>query len=486
MGRALAIDLSASSGRAMLAEYREGRIVMEEIHRFANDPVMVRGTLYWDILRLLHEIKTGIAKAAQAGGFDSMGIDTWGCDFGLLGADGRLLGNPVHYRDRRTDGWEGFHIPKDEVYMRTGIQHMQLNTLYQLDALTRGSPEQLKDAHRLLFIPDLLNYFLTGEQKTEYTIASTSQLLDAHSRDWDWALIEKAGIPRHIFSDIVQPGSVCGLLSDDICEELSAPKAKVISIASHDTASAVAAVPAAEKDFLYISCGTWALLGTETDGPVISEKAMRFNFSNEGGVGGTIRFLKNIMGTWLIQESRRQWIREGREYGFGELEQMARASEPFRSVIDVDHPDYYKPGNLPERIRRHCRDTGQPEPVTPGEVIRCIDEGLALKFRYGFDCVRQSTGRDYRRAHMLGGGARDGLLCQMTADAGGMAVTAGPDEATVLGNIAMQLIAGGELKDVREARQAVRNSCSLKTYEPGDTSAWLPAYEKLCGIAGIA
>ncbi|MDL2236755.1 rhamnulokinase [Christensenellaceae bacterium OttesenSCG-928-K19] len=476
MSKILAFDLGASSGRAMLAEYKDGKIRMQEIHRFTNDPVTVNGTMYWDTLRLFYDIKTGITKAVNAGGFDYVGIDTWGVDFGLVGEDGQLVTNPVHYRDKRTDDYLDFPVPAGEVYASTGIQQMQINTLYQLESMVRNHMDQLERTKMLLFTPDLLNYFLTGVGKTEYTIASTSQMLDARARYWDMELIKKAGIPTQMLGKIVQPGTICGTLSDEICEELSAPKAKVVCIASHDTASAVASIPTQAEDFLYISCGTWALLGTELKQPVLDEKAQEYNFANEGGINGTIRFLKNIMGTWLIQESRRQWIREGNEYGFGELESMAKQAQPFKCLIDVDRPEFIKPGNIPRRIAAYCERTGQPVPQGPGEIIRCIDESLALKFRYGFECVEDCTGIGYDVVHILGGGTKSALLCQMTADASGKKVAAGPDEATVLGNIAVQLIAAGEIASIAEARQVVADSCELKEYAPQGGSEWEKAY----------
>ena len=478
MANLLAFDLGASSGRAMLAEYSDGKIKMRELHRFTNDPVTVCGTMYWDILRLVFNIKKGITEAVNAGGFDSVGIDTWGVDFGLIDGDGQLIGNPVHYRDKRTDDYKQFKVPFDEVYKSTGIQFMQINTLFQLDALLKNRPEEIETAKNMLFTPDLLNYFLCGEMKTEYTMASTSQMLDAQKRDWDYSLIDKAGIPRRLLGDIVKPGTVCGKLSVEIREELGAPEAEVICIASHDTASAVAAVPTEEDDFIYISSGTWSLLGTELKEPIINEKALKYNFANEGGVNNTIRFLKNIMGTWIIAECRRQWAREGQEYGFGDLEQMARESAPFASFIDVDHEDFIKPGNMPRRIKEHCQKSGQHIPETPGEVIRCVDESLALRYRQAIGQTEDCTGVDYKTVNIVGGGVKSALLCQMTANATGKTVTAGPDEATVLGNIAIQLMARGVLKDIKEVRRVIANSSETIRYSPKDTDDWNAAYER--------
>lgn len=477
MSRVLAIDLGASSGRAMLAEYKDGKIKIEELHRFSNDPVKVNGTLYWDTLRLFFEIKRGITAAVNNGGFESIGIDTWGVDFGLIGADGDLVSNPVHYRDSRTDGYMGLDITIDEMYKSTGIQVMQFNTIYQLDYLVKHKKKQIEDAEKLLFTPDLLNYFLCGEMKAEYTIASTSQMVNAKQRQWDFNLIEKAGIPKELFCEIVHPGTICGYLRDDICEELNAPKAAVVCIGSHDTASAVASVPTQEDDFIYISSGTWSLLGTETSQPVITEKSQKYNFTNEGGVNHTIRFLKNIMGTWIIQECRRQWIREGKEYSFGELEQMAKESEPFKCLIDVDAEQFGKPGNMPALVKEFCEKTGQYVPQDPGEIIRCVDESLALKYRYTIDCIKDCTDKDFATVNIVGGGTKSRLLNQMTADASGLKVITGPEEATVYGNACIQLMAKGELKDLKEIRQVIKNSCTLNTYEPSGTAKWDEIYK---------
>lgn len=477
MSRVLAIDLGASSGRAMLAEYKDGKITIEELHRFSNDPVKVNGTLYWDTLRLFYEIKRGITAAVVKGGFDSIGIDTWGVDFGLIGADGDLVGNPVHYRDSRTDGYAGLDISVDEMYNSTGIQVMQINTIYQLDYLVKHKKKQLEDAEKLLFTPDLLNYFLCGEMKAEYTIASTSQMLDARKRDWDYDLIKKAGVPEELLCEVVHPGTICGYLRDEICEELNAPKAAVICIGSHDTASAVASVPTQEDDFIYISSGTWSLLGTETAEPVITPKSQKYNFTNEGGVNHTIRFLKNIMGTWIIQECRRQWIREGSEYSFGELETMAKECEPFKCLIDVDAEQFGKPGNMPQLIKDFCKRTNQYVPQTPGEIIRCVDESLALKYRYTIECIKDCTENDYATVNIVGGGTKSRLLNQMTADASGLKVITGPEEATVYGNACIQLMAKGELKDLKEIRRVIENSCTLNTYEPKDTKKWDEVYK---------
>jgi rhamnulokinase/L-fuculokinase len=480
MARILSFDLGASNGRAIVAEYGGDTIRMEELHRFPNDPVSACGTLYWDVLRLLFEIKQGISMAVNAGGFDYIGIDTWGVDFGLIGHDGRLLENPVHYRDSRTDGYEALYesIPRNEIYSVTGIQDMQINTLHQLVYLSRFRPELLARTKKLLFMPDLLNYFLTGEMRSEYTIASTSALLDARKRDWDFGLIRRLGLDPSIFCGIVQPGTVCGTLRQDIQDELGAPPAKVMCIASHDTASAVAAVPARGRDFVYVICGTWSLLGAELDEPRIDEKAELRNFTNEGGANRTIRYLKNIMGTWLSQESRRQWAREGKAYSYDELDAMAEATPPFRCFVDVDAPDFIKPGDMPARVQEYCRRSGQYVPETEGEVIRCIVESLALKCRLNLRALEETAGFRAGAVNMVGGGTKSPFFCRAVAGALGMPVHAGPVEATALGSAALQLIAAGEIAGLEEARQVIRRTSSVTEYAPENKDGWDAAFER--------
>ncbi len=486
--RVLAFDFGASSGRAMLATYEGGKITMEEIHRFSNDPVFANGTLYWDTLRLLFEIKEGIKKASVHGGFDSIGIDTWGVDFGLLDSKGNLVQNPVHYRDSRNDAMmeEVFGIiPSEQLYSSTGIQFMQFNTVFQLYYLKKYYPEVIERAKKLLFTPDLFAYFLTGQTKTEYTIASTSQMLDAKTRNWDLNIIQKLGLPEDILCEISKPGTVYGNLSDEICAELGVDPVPVVMCASHDTASAVASVPATDKDFIYVSCGTWSLFGTELPEPLLDKKAFDYNFTNEGGIDGTIRYLKNIMGLWLIQESRRFWNREGKNLSYADLEKQALATEPFKCFINPDYHEFMKPGNLPKKVAAYCEKTGQPVPSSIGETMRCIYESLALKYRLTFDQIKDCTDRYFSKIHIVGGGTKDGLLCQMAANSCAVPVVAGPKEATVLGNIAVQLVATGEIKDCFEARKVVAISEKTNEFFPKETDVWETAYQRFKKIIAI-
>lgn len=479
--RVLAFDFGASSGRAILAGREGDRIVMEEVHRFSNDPVVIGKTMYWDTLRQFFEIKQGILKAKQKGGFDSVGIDTWGVDFGLLDEHGALLESAVHYRDDRTLGMqdEVFKaIPKEELYNLTGNQFENFNTVFQLYSLVKKRPWLLDKARTLLLTPDLFNYFLTGEKRAEYTMATTTQLMDAKNQAWSDRILDALSIPKEIFPEIVSSGTTVGNISKEICDELGIKPAKVIAVASHDTQSAVVAVPTEEEDFLFISCGTWSLFGTELKRPVIGKESFEFNVSNEGGYGDTFTFLKNIIGLWLAQESRRQWIREGQEYSFGELEQMAQKAEPFLSFIDPDSPEFNTAGDIPARIRAFCERTGQKIPETTGDIMCCINQSLALKYRYTMEQIEACTGKHFSMINMIGGGIQSKLLCQMTASAGGRKVLAGPVEATALGNIAVQLIALGEIKDVREARRIVANSEETYEYIPREQEKWDNAYEK--------
>ena len=434
--------------------------------------------MYWDFLRLFHEIRQGLLKSKKYGKADSVSVDTWGVDFGLLDEGGNLLENPVHYRDSRVNGMleKSFALlDADRFYQITGTQFMEINTVFQLLYLAQNRRELLDRAGCMLLMPDLFHYFLCGEKSCEYSIASTTQLLDARRKTWSKEVLKALGLPEKILQPVVPSGTPLSPLRPDIAGELGVDPMLVVAGAGHDTQCAMAAVPTQEKDFIFISCGTWSLFGTELPEPVITQDSRRLNLANEGGAGGRISFLKNIIGLWLVQESRRQWMREGKEYSFGELEKLAAAEAPFRSLIDPDAPEFVPAGDVPERIREFCGRTGQPVPETPGQIVRCIDESLALKYRLTLDEIRECTGKDYPVIHMVGGGTQSGLLCRFTADACARPVCAGPVEATVYGNLALQLMAAGEIGGLSELRSIVAASEPVKRYEPENADAWAQA-----------
>lgn len=483
----LAIDLGASSGRGIVGSFDGNKLTLRENHRFSNDPVIVNGRMYWDILRIFHEIKQSITKTVlEKDNVSSIGIDTWGVDYALIDRYGKMLANPTHYRDTRTEGIAEYvnrTLPLDELYRVGGIQCLNFNTIFQLAAEKRDDPDVFNRAERLLNIPDLLNYFLTGNMANEYTILSTGALLDAKKRDYAFDLIEKLGIPKKLFGEIVQPGYKVGKLLPQVLSETGKTNADVITVASHDTASAVIAVPTQEEDFIYISSGTWSLMGTELKDPLINDRSQALNLTNEGGAMGSIRFLKNIMGLWLIQESRRQWRREGNEYSFAQMEAWAKECKPLQCFIDPDDSSFATPGNMPEKVREFCRKTGQYVPESVGEVVRCIYESLSLKYRQTAESIETLMGRKAKVIHVVGGGTKDHFLSQMTADACGIPVAAGPEEATAIGNLMMQAIAAGEVANLKEARQIVAASFDLKHYEPSsDRSVWDEAYARFCAL----
>lgn len=473
----------------MLGSFDGDKITIEEIHRFPNDPVLVNGTLYWDVYRIFFEIKQAIIKALEIGDFESIGIDTWGVDFGLIREDGSLVECPVHHRDARTKGLmaEAFdRMPRERFYSITGIQFMELNTVFQLWSIVTKRPELLDQADTVLLMPDLLNFFLTGVKKTEYSIATTTQLLRAKSGTWAGEVFDVFGIPERLVTDIIPSGTLLGSLRPEICQELECPPVKVVAVAGHDTQCAVVAIPSSEKDFLFISSGTWTLFGTEIDRPILNEKSASLNLTNEGGYGGKITFLKNIIGLWLIQESRRQWKREGKDYSFTDLAEMARGAEGFKSYIDPDDPDFMVPGNIPRRIQEYCRRTDQDVPSTVPEIARCVYQSLALKYRWALEEIEACTERRYECLHMVGGGVQDSFLCQLTANACSRPVIAGPVEATVLGNIAVQMITLGSIPDIAEARRLIADSNPLASYEPQDVERWNESYAKFLSACGIA
>ena len=464
MKKVLAIDFGATSGRAMLCSYNGEKIEIEELHRFDNSPVEINGTLYWDVLRLYHELKTGIVKAKLAGGFDCIGIDTWGVDFALIDKDGKMLGNPVHYRDRRTEHMqeEVFGIvSKEEIYKTTGIQFLDFNTIYQLMYVKNHCPDEYARAEKFLMIPDLFAYFLTGTKACERTIASTGQLVDPRTGDWAWELIDKLGLKRSLFPEIADSGSTYGMLSPAICEELQVDPVPVVAVCCHDTASAVVSVPSEEENFAYISCGTWSLLGTELQKPLFTCA----DYTNELGYGRTVRYLQNIMGLWIINESKRTWDKQGQSLSYGEIAALAEKEEGGRFIFDVNDDEFMYPGDMPEKVRAWFLSRNLPAPQGIGQIARSIYDSIAECYRVATDGLVKLTGKK-SAMHMIGGGINATLLCRLTADATRLPVYAGPSEATVYGNAAVQLIALGAVKNLKAARKIIKNSVSLKEYLP--------------------
>jgi rhamnulokinase len=480
----IAVDLGAESGRVMLGSVSTDKVILEEIHRFGNGPIEDNGSLRWDFNKLLSEIKTGISMAAKAAGAQvwGIGIDSWGVDFGLLDADGELIENPYHYRDSQTTGMmnKAFKLlSKRDIYENTGVQFMQLNSLYQLLAMHLNNSIALAKATNLIFIADLFSYFLSGRIFAEYSLASTSQFMDMRTSQWSKEILDKLSLPMEIMPKIVQPGSVVGQLISKIGRELDCGPIPVIAIGSHDTASAVAAVPAvSETNWAYLSSGTWSLMGVEVPKAIINDKTFKYEFTNEGGVENTIRLLKNIMGLWLTQECRRQWQREGTDLSYADLTAMAEKAEPFARHIDVDYSGFLAPGDMPKRINEYLIETGQKPIDDKGLMIRSILENLALKYRSIMEAVEDVAGHKIDVLHIVGGGIQNELLCQFTANALGKKVITGPIEATASGNIIMQAIATGQIKSLSEARQIIRNSFELKEYQPQDTAFWKEQYEK--------
>lgn len=472
-----AVDLGASSGRVMVGRVGPDSLELTEVHRFANRPVRVPEGLRWDVLGLYAGVLEGLREAGD--GLASVGVDGWAVDYGLLDADGALLGNPVHYRDRRTEGvaekvWAS--VPAGELYAATGLQHAPFNTLYQLTAAR--STAQLAQARRLLLIPDLLTYWLTGEQGTELTNASTTQLIDPRTRDWSHGVAEHLGIDLSLFAPLRQPGDPAGELRPEVLEEtgLAGPVA-VTAVGSHDTASAVAAVPATGERFAYICTGTWSLAGLELDAPVLTEESRAANFTNELGLDGTVRYLRNIMGLWLLQECVRAW---GGPDALGTLLLEAAKVPALRSVVDAGDAAFLAPGRMPERIAEACRVSGQPVPGSPAEITRCILDSLALAHRRAVGDAQRLAGRAVDVVHIVGGGTRNALLCQLTADACGLPVVAGPTEAAALGNVLVQARAHGPAGGLAGMRRLLTRTQPLTRYEPrGGTRRWEAAQARL-------
>ena len=485
----LALDLGAESGRVVAGAYDGHKLDLTEIHRFPNTPVRVLGTICWDILNLFAEIKQGLSLAVKKEGASlaGLGVDTWGVDYGLVDGQGRLLGNPCHYRDARTDGMmeEAFRrVPKKEIYHRTGIQFMFFNTVYQVLSEVVHESAALAASHRLLFIPDLLNYWLTGCKSNERTIASTSQMYDPNTRGWSLPMLGRLGIPPHILGEIVPPGTLLGPICAEVAEETGAGQLNVVAPGCHDTASAVAAVPAEGARSAYLSSGTWSLMGIESPAPIITERSFEHGFTNEIGVCDTVRVLKNISGLWLVQECRRTWAARGEDLGYDELTHAAEKSEPFSAVIDPDHPPFARAGDMPARIAEFCSRTGQKPPASRGAIVRTALESLAFRYRSVLAMLEELAGGRLSPLHIVGGGSKNRLLNQFTANALNRTVIAGPVEATSAGNILMQMIGTGDLASLAEGRELIRRSFESERYEPSDPESWDQAYARFKAVEG--
>ena len=481
----LAFDLGASSGRAVIGHLVDQHLSIQDVHRFPNQPVRVHSHLYWDILRLFHEVKQGIRATRLEGYSDiqSIGIDTWAVDFGLIGTNGELLGNPYHYRDTHTLGimeevWQ--LVPQKDLFARTGIQSLSLNTLYQLYALKKANSPLLAQAENLLMIPDLLRYFLTGERHSEWTNTSTTQLCNPNTQTWDSELLQQVGLPTRLFTTPVSPGTFAGSLLPSVSEETGIPSLPVIAVAEHDTASAVAAIPTEEESFAYLSCGTWSLIGTEIAQPILTEQALAWNVTNEGGVDGTFRLLKNVTGLWLLQECQRAWRNEGKLFSRYQEASLLDQARPFQAFIDPDAPAFVHPLHMPRQIQQYCRETGQSVPETEGDIMRCIVESLACKYRFVLERIEQLTNKRFSGLHMVGGGIQNTFLCQYTANVLGRPVWAGPQEATAIGNMLVQYMALEQIQTLQHGRRIVRESFPYTTYEPKETETWDRAFQLFC------
>ena len=482
----LAFDLGASSGRAILGTLEQGQLELTEVHRFENQMQYINGHFFWNIFDLFNELKTGLKKCIQEHQIqpDSIGVDTWGVDFVHLNKEGMIVSLPFAYRDSRTNtAMEDLFqlIPKEEVYMQTGIQFMQFNSLFQLFSMIKDQSSLLEITEKILFMPDALNYLFSGETVTEFSIASTSQMIVPGKNEWQKALIEKLGIPTSILTEIVASGTIIGKITPDVASETGSAQVPVIAVAGHDTASAIASVPANNPNYAYISSGTWSLMGIESDCPLVSEQTLEMNYTNEGGVEGTTRFLKNIMGMWLIQECRRAWL-DDKNYSWNEMVELAKSATPFQYLINPDDSAFLNPGNMPEAIIAYCKKTGQGTPDCHAQIIRCVYDSLALKYRYTLEQIRMVSELPIEKIHIIGGGANNRFLNQLTADATKLSVIAGPTEATAIGNILVQAKAMGTLHSLNEMRQVVRNSFEVETFDPMDDLNWDQAYQKYLTI----
>ena len=478
----LAFDLGASNGRTVSGEFDGGKIILNEIHRFKNKPVKIGDNLYWNMLELFEEIKKGLKLANEdlPRGFSSVAIDTWGVDYALIDKKGCMLGNPYCYRDERTEGLLEKvleNISREEIYKLTGVQFMRINNLIQLNADKINRPWYLDIADRILFTPDLLNFFLTGEKINEQTIASTSQIFNPQTREWAIEILKKLNLPENIFGDITKPENIIGEVLPEIKDECGLNNTiSVVAGGSHDTASAVAATPL-KKNSAFISSGTWSLLGMELDEPLISKNSLNANFTNEMGLGNKVRFLKNISGLWLIQECKRKWEESGRSYSYEKISKGARDANSFKFFLNPNNPKFIKPQNMPKTIKEYCKQAQQKIPEDPFQIARGIYESLALNYKHEINKIENITDKKVEQINIVGGGVKAEILCQFTADATQRRVVTGPVEATAMGNIISQLMAYNEISDLKEGREIVRNSVKLKEFIPRNKYNWNKAYE---------
>jgi rhamnulokinase len=481
-----AVDLGAQSGRVAVGTFDGERLVLEEAHRFANEPVRVRGTLHWDVLRLYQDALDGLRRAARRSTIDSVSVDSWAVDFGLVDRAGRLLLNPVHYRDgRRAAAVERVlaRVPARELYERTGIQLLAINTIFELAAMAADRDPALEGADTLLLIPDLIHYWLSGSRSAEYTNATTTQCLDAATGGWAVDLLDRLEVPHALLPEIVAPATRLGTVTPDVADATGLAGATVVAGATHDTAAAVAGIPFSGPDAAFLSVGTWSLVGIESRHACITDGSFAANLTNEGGVGDTFRVLRNVTGLWLLHECRRCWALEGNEHSFEQLVALARSAPPLRSLIDPNDPSFTEPGDMPARIDDYCTRTGQTPPEDAGAMVRCILESLALAHADSVDLLERVTGTSLDQLHIVGGGSRNALLCEWTAHASGRQVVAGPEEATLVGNLLVQAMALGELASLEEAREVVRRSFVPTTYEPSESQQWRDAKERFSGLA---
>ncbi len=488
----IAVDLGAESGRVMAGRFDGKKISLEQFHRFSNGPVNLGGTLRWNLVSLWTEIQNGLREAASklGGSAVSVGVDTWGVDFVLMNKNDELLGQPWNYRDKRTDGMiqkACSGVPRAEIFAETGLQFIQINSLYQLLAMCERDPELVSQAARFLMVPDFFHWCLSGSRVVEFTNATTTQMLNAKTRDWAFDMLRKFEIPTDMFPEIVTPGTNLGTLRSEVAEFTGLGKLNVVTPATHDTGAAVAAVPTSRTgspDWAYISSGTWSLMGVEVNEAILTPKALERNVTNEGGVDGTYRLLKNIMGLWLVQRCKVAFAARGNDIDYAELTRLATEAQPFRSIIDPDRPEFLGPPDMPKAIAEECRRTGQPVPETEGQFVRCALESLALKYRMVLGWMEELTGVRVEVIHIVGGGTQNQLLNQFTSDACGRPVFAGPIEATALGNVLLQARAAGDISSLSEIREVVRSSESIGEYTPKDSAAWDDAWGRFQDLNG--